>query len=172
MKLFNRFKQTPQDPEMRKAIMILQPSDIIGERKFLWTRNSYYMLIPGIMEWVARYRQATDFTTNTTNHDFDWMSWHRDGLLFAREIYRNLPRNIPFRYEIPETDTSGIIENFDVTEKAIDSLIENIQAPDTDIEPVICDKVIWLKMTKVPLASNSRSRIRIEIMCSISNTQA
>lgn len=161
MKLFNRFKQTPQDPEMRKAIMILQPSekhsitrmdgldieipsDIIGERKFLWTRDSYYMLIPGIMEWVARYRQATDFTTKTTNPEFDWISWHRDGLLFAREIYRNLPRNIPFRYEIPETDTSGIIEGFDVTEEAIDSLIENLQAPDTDIEPVICDKVIIL----------------------------
>ena len=161
MKLFNRFKQTPQDPEMRKAIMILQPSekhsitrmdgldieipsDIIGERKFLWTRDSYYMLIPGIMEWVARYRQATDFTAKTTNPEFDWISWHRDGLLFAREIYRNLPRNIPFRYEIPETDTSGIIEGFDVTEEAIDSLIENLQAPDTDIEPVICDKVIIL----------------------------
>lgn len=161
MKLFNRFKQTPQDPEMRKAIMILQPSekhsitsmdgldieipsDIIGERKFLWTRDSYYMLIPGIMEWVARYRQATDFTAKTTNPEFDWISWHRDGLLFAREIYRNLPRNIPFRYEIPETDTSGIIEGFDVTEEAIDSLIENLQAHDTDIEPVICDKVIIL----------------------------
>ena len=146
---------------MRKAIMILQPSekhsitrmdgldieipsDIIGERKFLWTRDSYYMLIPGIMEWVARYRQATDFTAKTTNPEFDWISWHRDGLLFAREIYRNLPRNIPFRYEIPETDTSGIIEGFDVTEEAIDSLIENLQAHDTDIEPVICDKVIIL----------------------------
>ena len=161
MKLFDRFKQAPKEEEVKRGIMIIHPSekysitgtdgkdieipsDIIGERKFLWTRDSYYMLIPGIMEWVARYRQATDFTTKTTNPEFDWISWHRDGLLFAREIYRNLPRNIPFRYEIPETDTSGIIEGFDVTEEAIDSLIENLQTPDTDIEPVICDKVIIL----------------------------
>ena len=161
MKLFNRFKQTPQEPEMRKDIMILQPSekysiirmdgksveipsDVIGERKFLWTRDSYYMIIPGMMEWVARYRQATDFMTMVTVPEFDWTSWHRDGLLFAREIYRSLPRYIPFRYEIPETDNSGTIESFDVTEEAIDSLIECLQCPYEDREPVLDEKVITL----------------------------
>lgn len=161
MKLFNRFKQTPQEPEMRKEIMILQPSekysiirmdgksveipsDVIGERKFLWTRDSYYMLIPGIMEWVARYRQATDFMAMATVPEFDWLSWHRDGLLYAKEIYKNLPRNIPFRYEIPATDTSGLVESFDVTEETIDSLLENFKILDDDREPVICEKVVTL----------------------------
>ncbi len=161
MKLFNRFKQTPQEPEMRKEIMILQPSekysiirmdgksveipsDVIGERKFLWTRDSYYMLIPGIMEWVARYRQATDFMAMATIPEFDWVSWHRDGLLYAKEIYKNLPRNIPFRYEIPATDTSGLVESFDVTEETIDSLLENFKILDDDREPVICEKVVTL----------------------------
>ena len=161
MKLLSKFKQAPKEAEVKKGTMILHPSenhsitrvdglnveipsDIIGERKFLWTRDSYYMLIPGIKEWVARYRQATDFTAKRTNTDFDWKSWHRDGLLFARVIYRNLPRNIPFRYEMPETDISGIIENFDVTEEALDSYLECLQAPGKDREPVICDKVITL----------------------------
>ena len=120
------------------------PSDVLGERKFLWTRDSYYMLIPGITEWVARYRQATDFMTMTTNPEFDWTLWHRDGLLFAKEIYKNLPRNIPFRYEIPATDTSGLIESFDVTEEAIDSLLDNLQISDEDSEPVICEKIVTL----------------------------
>ena len=161
MKLFDRFKTTKPEEVVRKDIMIICPSekhtitrvdgrqveipsDIIGERKFLWTRDSYYMLIPGIMEWVARYRQATDFMAKTTSHEFNWRSWHRDGLLFAREIYRNLPRNISFRYEIPVTDNSGSIESFDVTEEALDSLIECLQYPYEDREPVLSEKVITL----------------------------
>lgn len=161
MKLFNRLKQTPQEQEMRKNIMILQPSekhaitrmdgqsveipsDVIGERRFLWTRDSYYMLIPGMMEWVARYRQATDFMTMATVPEFDWASWHREGLLFAKEIYKNLPRNIPFRYEIPATDPSGLIESFDVTEEGIDSLLEKLQILDEYRKPVICEKVVTL----------------------------
>jgi hypothetical protein len=82
--------------------------------------------------------------TMVTVPEFDWTSWHRDGLLFAREIYRSLPRYIPFRYEIPETDNSGTIESFDVTEEAIDSLIECLQCPYEDREPVLDEKVITL----------------------------
>ena len=161
MKLFDRFKTVKPEEDVRKDIMIISPSekhtitrvdgrqietpsDIIGERKFLWTRDSYYMLIPGIMEWVARYRQATDFMTKTTAPEFDWKSWHRDGLLFTREIYRNLPRNIPFRYEIPETDNSGIIESFDVTEETLDSFLECLQGNDDNREPVLNEKVVTL----------------------------
>ena len=99
-------------------------SDAIVRQRYKWTRSDYSIIIPGLVEWLERYRHAVDQETYAVNPEFDWRIWHIDGLLFTKEIYSNLPRNIPVRYEKPPGDLSGLVENFDVqSEEQIDQLL-------------------------------------------------
>lgn len=118
------------------------PSDILCKRDNRWTQNEFTIILPGLTEWCERYRQAVDSTTNTIRSDFDWRGWHREGLLFAKEIYRRLPRYIPLRYERPAGDNSGLIEDFDVAEEKIESLLSILGVSGEDRDPVICDCVV------------------------------
>jgi hypothetical protein len=118
------------------------PGDTISHRNFRWARDNYSIVIPGLMEWCERYRQAIDKTTNMVSKDFDWRTWHRDGLLFTKEIYRRLPRHIPLRYARPVGDCSGLVEDFDVTEEQIDSLLAQLGDPHQERCPVIMDNVV------------------------------
>lgn len=117
-------------------------SDTIAKRDYLWVRDSYSILLPGLMEWCERYRRAFDPQTNAVNAGFDWRSWHHDGLLFTKEIHKRLPREVTLRYARPPGDNSGLVEDFDVTQETLDILLEQIKYTPYDREPVIADSVV------------------------------
>ena len=117
-------------------------SDTIAKRDYLWVRDSYSILLPGLMEWCERYRRAFDPQTNAVNAGFDWRSWHHDGLLFTKEIHKKLPREITLRYARPQGDESGLIDDFDVTHEAIDRILEQLGHIPHDREPVCTDNVV------------------------------
>lgn len=89
------------------------------------------------MEWYERYLQ---FVSNP-DAPFDWRSWHRDGLLFTRQIYTSLPRCIFLRYAVPSEDKSLCVEDFDVSEEEIESLLTGLGDYVSECEPVINDVV-------------------------------
>lgn len=51
-----------------------------------WLGPRFNIVVPGIEEWVKRYEYATDFAETTTEPSFDWISWHYEGLCFAKAI--------------------------------------------------------------------------------------
>lgn len=117
-------------------------SDIISRQAYKWTRNEYTIILPGLMEWVDRYRSAIDTSINKVDPQFNWLDWHRDGLLFTKEIFRKLPRYIPVRYAKPAGDHSGLIEDFDVTsEEQIDFMLANLGDERQEREPMLVDSV-------------------------------
>jgi hypothetical protein len=116
---------------------ILPLSDIIEEKEFNMVDSKYSMVVPGIMEWYERYQQ---YVKNPTD-DFDWKSWHRDGLIFTRHIYNNLPRNIPLKYIPPMMDNSNIVKSFDVTDEKINSFIDLLGESQQERYPVIKDVI-------------------------------
>ena len=116
--------------------------DILYKRDYVWAQNQYTIILPGLTEWCERYRKAVDPTNGSVNQDFDWREWHRDGLLFTREIYRRLPRHIPLRYATPEGDTSGLIQDFDVTQEQIDDLLATLEESQVEKESVFVDSIV------------------------------
>ena len=112
--------------------------DVIEVREFKRGRTVCSFVVPGLMEWYERYLK---FQLGT-EEDFDWKEWHHDGLLFTRQIYQNMPRNIQLRYEAPAEDQSGTVEGFDVSEEAIDSLLESIGECGSEREPVMYESVV------------------------------
>ena len=118
------------------------PADTLYKREYSWEQNHYTVIVPGLTEWAERYRQAVDPATGKVSSEFDWTDWHRDGLLFTREIYRRLPHHIPVYYAKPEGDESGLVEDFEVFEEKIDSLLEHLGCTQSQREPVIEDIVV------------------------------
>lgn len=86
----------------------------------------FNIIIPGIAEWCERYVLATDFANTTTDPSFDWRRWHRDGLLFAKELYRQLPRNYNLIYRKPFEDRSGILNEVDFSKDSVDDVIRSL----------------------------------------------
>lgn len=87
----------------------------------------FCIVVPGIEEWHRRFIKATDFAETETCQSFDWISWHLEGLLFAKEIKRQLPSCFRLYYNPPYEDNSNIIENeIEITED-VDSLIESLK---------------------------------------------
>lgn len=117
-------------------------SDTIAKRDYLWVRDNYSILLPGLMEWCERYRRAVDPVTHAVSPGFDWRSWHNDGLQFAKEIHNKLPREITLRYARPPGDNSGLVEDFDVTQETVDLLLEQLGHVPYDREPVMADCVV------------------------------
>lgn len=117
-------------------------SDTIAKRDYLWVRDSYSVIVPGLKEWCERYRRALDPEALTVGAGFDWKDWHHDGLLFARELLRKLPREVTLRYARPQGDVSGLVEDFDVTQEAVEQILTQIGTVPNDREPVIEDNVV------------------------------
>ena len=117
-------------------------SDTISKRDYLWVRDSYSVIVPGLKEWCERYRRAVDPETLTIEAGFDWRGWHHDGMLFTREILRKLPREITLRYARPQGDESGLIDDFDVTQDAIDQMLVQLGHVPYDREPAVEDNVV------------------------------
>ena len=117
-------------------------SDTIAKRDYLWVRDSYSVIVPGLKEWCERYRRALDPEALTVGAGFDWKDWHHDGLLFARELLRKLPREVTLRYARPQGDVSGLVEDFDVTQEAVEQILTQIGTAPNDREPVIEDNVV------------------------------
>ena len=88
----------------------------------------FSFIIPGLSEWQTRFTNVTDFATNTSDPDFDWKSWHRDGLQLAKEIQRLLPRNYSVIYKKPFEDNSNIIDEVDLSKENVDEIIESLGA--------------------------------------------
>lgn len=117
-------------------------SDTICRQEYRWADKEYTIILPGLVEWVERYRSAIDTTTYKIDPEFNWAIWHMDGLLFTKEIYRRLPRYIQVRYAKPTADRSGLIEDFDVTsEEQIDLMLAQLYDERLDREPVFVDSV-------------------------------
>ena len=100
-------------------------------------QGNYSFVVPGLMEWYERYLH---FVSNPDT-PFDWRSWHRAGLLFTKQIYNSLPRCISLRYAVPSEDTSSCVEDFDVSEEGIESLLTGLGDYIAECEPVINDVV-------------------------------
>ena len=47
-------------------------SDAILRQRYKWTRSDYSIIIPGLVEWLERYRHAVDQETYAVNPEFDW----------------------------------------------------------------------------------------------------
>lgn len=84
----------------------------------------FSFMIPGIEEWLMQYVKATDFAETETDADFDWKTWHYEGLCFAKAIWKQLPRCYKLIYEPPYEDRSGTISDTIIDEHT-DSLIES-----------------------------------------------
>ena len=118
-------------------------SDIVLKQEHRWNRCDYSIILPGLIEWVQRYRNALDAVNNQVDPDFDWERWHCDGLLFTKELFRRLPRHITVRYAKPIGDNSGLIEDFDViSEEQIDLLLAQLAYEQMDRHPVCVDSVV------------------------------
>ena len=120
------------------GVAITPYSNTIEKKDFKWVRESYSVVVPGLMEWYERYLQYV----SNPNADFDWKGWHRDGLLFTKQIYFSLPRCIPVRYIIPAEDNSNTLESFDVTEERVDTLLAVLGDFSADRAPVTSDHVV------------------------------
>ncbi len=64
-----------------------------------WLGPRFSIVVPGIDEWVRRYEDATDFAETTTEPSFDWISWHYEGLCFAKAIWEQMPRCYTLYYD-------------------------------------------------------------------------
>ena len=85
----------------------------------------FRIIVPGIHEWVRRYENATDFADTVTDPEFDWKSWHFEGLQFAKAIWEQLPRCYTLYYEPPYEDMSGTLQELRI-DHTVDSLIESL----------------------------------------------
>jgi hypothetical protein len=120
------------------GVIVTPHDDTIANKDFKWVRDSYSLVVPGLMEWYERYLQ---YIANP-NDDFDWKGWHRDGILFTKQIYFSLPRCIPMRYVIPAEDNSNTLDSFDVTEEQLNSLLAILGDASTERDPVTNDNIV------------------------------
>ena len=159
MDLLKRLRSKKPVPDPHEGKLILCPSltsmyvdtdgkpcevqsDTISKRDYLWVRDSYSVIVPGLKEWCERYRRALDPETLIVESGFDWRGWHHDGLLFLSEIHSRLPREVTLRYARPQGDESGLVEDFDVTQEKIDKVLEQLGHVPYDREPIIEDNVV------------------------------
>ena len=159
MDLLKRLRSKKPVPDPHEGKLILCPSltsmyvdtdgkpcevqsDTISKRDYLWVRDSYSVIVPGLKEWCERYRRALDPETLIVESGFDWRGWHHDGLLFLSEIHSRLPREVTLRYARPQGDESGLVEDFDVTQEKIDKVLEQLGPVPYDREPIIEDNVV------------------------------
>ncbi|MCF0165556.1 MAG: hypothetical protein HUJ92_09730 [Bacteroidales bacterium] len=82
--------------------------------------------VPGIEEWLKRYEDATDFAETTTYPDFDWKSWHWEGLQFAKYIRERLPLCYDLYYNSPYEDKSGTLDDEILVDDTIDQRISSL----------------------------------------------
>ena len=87
----------------------------------------FSIVIPGIEEWLKRYEFATDFAETTTDPSFDWISWHYEGLCFAKAIRQQMPRCFTLYYQPPFEDSSKTIGEV-VIDENVDDLIEKLRS--------------------------------------------
>ncbi|MCQ2174497.1 MAG: hypothetical protein MJY61_05115 [Bacteroidales bacterium] len=88
--------------------------------------SMFCIVVPGLYEWHNRFVAATDFADTKTRDDFNWALWHRDGLLFAKEIQRQLPRDFTLIYDHPFEDKSGLIDEVNMETDDVDSIISEL----------------------------------------------
>lgn len=86
----------------------------------------FSIVIPGIEEWLERYENATDFANISTDPNFDWKSWHVEGLRFAKQIRLQMPPVFDLFYRPPFEDTSGTLVEIEVDDKTVDDLIRKL----------------------------------------------
>lgn len=86
----------------------------------------FSIVVPGIEEWVQRYVYATDFVKTTTDSSFDWITWHYEGLCFAKAVWGQMPRCYELYYEPPFEDHSGTVGKLLIDEK-VDGLIDRLR---------------------------------------------
>lgn len=91
-----------------------------------WLGPRFSIVVPGIEEWVKRYEYATDFAETTTEPSFDWISWHYEGLCFAKAIWEQMPRCYTLYYEPPFEDHSGTLGEV-IIDEHVDSLIDRLR---------------------------------------------
>lgn len=91
-----------------------------------WQGPLFSIVLPGIEEWVKRYEFATDFAETTTDSSFDWISWHYEGLCFAKAIWEQMPRCYTLYYAPPYEDRSKTIGNV-IIDNNVESLIERLR---------------------------------------------
>lgn len=87
----------------------------------------FSVVVPGLYEWYSQYEYATDFSETETDPDFDWAQWHREGLMFAMEIQRHLPRDFTLLYKHPFEDKSGLIDTVNMVTDDVLSIYESLQ---------------------------------------------
>ena len=86
----------------------------------------FSFVVPGIQEWLKRYEDATDFAETTTSPDFDWKSWHWEGLQFAKYIRERLPLSYDLYYNSPYEDKSGTLDDEILVDDTIDQRISSL----------------------------------------------
>ena len=91
-----------------------------------WLGPRFSIVVPGIEEWVKRYEDETDFAETTTEPSFDWISWHYEGLCFAKAIWEQMPRCYTLYYEPPFEDHSGTLDEV-IIDEHVDSLIDRLR---------------------------------------------
>lgn len=84
--------------------------------------------MPGIEEWQKRYMYATDFSKTTTDPSFDWLTWHYEGLCFAKAIWEQMPKAFTLYYKAPYEDRSQTILGEIEINEHIDILIDQLKA--------------------------------------------
>ena len=82
--------------------------------------------VSGIEEWLKRYEDATDFAETRTSPDFDWKSWHWEGLQFAKYIRERMPRCYDLYYKHPYEDKSGTLDDEILIDDTIDQRISSL----------------------------------------------
>lgn len=91
-----------------------------------WLGPIFWIIVPGIEEWLRRYELATNFAKATTVPSFDWITWHYEGLFFAKAIWEQMPRCYSLYYDSPFEDRSGTINKVRIDEN-VNSLIEHLR---------------------------------------------
>lgn len=87
----------------------------------------FRIVIPGIEEWHRRYVNSTDFAATKTDESFDWLSWHYEGLLFAKEIKRQLPSCFKLLYNAPFEDVSRLVPKEIEIDDGINKLLSSLE---------------------------------------------
>ena len=87
----------------------------------------FSIVVPGLYEWQMQYVNETDFADTVTNPDFDWATWHYEGLCFAKAIWEQLPRCYHLYYAPPYEDRSGTLEGEFEIDEHVDDVIERLR---------------------------------------------
>ena len=112
-------------------------ADIIENRELKQMPGKFSFVVPGLMEWYNRYLKHLSDQTQ----QFDWVSWHREGLHFTEYIYNCLPRSVSLQYIVPVEDTSGCLESFEVSAEKIDFLLSVLGDCQSDRDDVDSDEI-------------------------------